>query len=232
MIMNEALAGSVGNEWFTRERMARVVVVIFFFALEVVLARGFAVAVRMTETHTPLALTRLLASGCLFLFVAMMIGLTVVRDHPRLQAAGSWPRISAILGTNLVLFGVLFLPERGPLNIYESAASAIMILTSNIFCVVVLYRLGRSFSIMAEARTLVTDGPYSLVRHPLYLVEEIGVIGAFIQVASWPAALLFAAHFAFQLQRMRNEERVLTRAFPRDYRAYSARTARFIPGVW
>jgi protein-S-isoprenylcysteine O-methyltransferase Ste14 len=43
--------------------------------------------------------------------------------------------------------------------------------------------------------------------------------------------LLFVLHFAFQLQRVRNEERVLMRAFPGEYRAYSARTARFIPGV-
>jgi len=230
--MNEALATNPPNDWFTRDRVARIFVVLYFFILEACLAQGFITAIRATPAFDLLGLARLFANGCLFLFVAMMIGLTIVREQPRLQATGSWPRISAVVGTNLILVGVFFLPARGPLNIYESVVSSVLILTSNILSVVVLQRLGRSFSIMAEARALVTGGPYAVVRHPLYLVEEIGVIGAFVQVVSWPAALLFALHFAFQLQRMRNEERVLLHAFPREYRAYSARTARFIPGIW
>jgi protein-S-isoprenylcysteine O-methyltransferase Ste14 len=230
--MNEALATNPPNEWLTRDRLARIFVVMFFFILEVLVVSEFANAIRATATYNLLGITRLLASGCMFLFVAMMIGLTIVRDQPRWQAAGVWPRISAVLGTNLVLFGVFFLPARGPLSLSEAVTSAVMILASNVLCVLVLSRLGRSFSIMAEARALITDGPYALVRHPLYLVEEIGVIGVFVQVASWPAAMLFAAHFVFQLQRMRNEERVFMHVYPREYRAYSARTARFIPGIW
>jgi protein-S-isoprenylcysteine O-methyltransferase Ste14 len=231
-MMPDALAGSGPNERFTREKLARAAVLAFFFVIEMILVQAFVTAVRTTATFDLLGVSRLVADGCFFLFVAMMIGLTILRQQPRLQAPGSWPRISAVLGTNLILAGAFILPARGPLTINESVASSVLILSSNILCVVVLYRLGRSFSIMAEARALVTDGPYALVRHPLYLVEEIGIIGAFIQVASWPAAALFVVHFAFQLQRMRNEERVLRHAFPRDYRAYAARTARFIPGIW
>jgi protein-S-isoprenylcysteine O-methyltransferase Ste14 len=229
-MMNGVFARNDPNDWLTRDRLARIFVVLFFFVLEVAVACDLVTAVRATTTFNLLGLIRLFASGCLLLFLAMMIALTIVREQPRLQAPGSWPRISAMLGTNLILFGIFFLPTRGPLNIYESAGSSLLILTSNILCVVVLRHLGRAFSIMAEARTPVTDGPYAVVRHPLYLVEEIGIIGIFIQVASWPAVALFAAHFAFQLQRMRNEERVLRHAFPREYRAYSARTARFVPG--
>jgi protein-S-isoprenylcysteine O-methyltransferase Ste14 len=230
--MNDALAGTPPNEWVTRDRLARIVVVLFFFSLEVIVAWQFAAAIRATVTFNLLGVARLLATGCMMLFIAMMIGLTILRGQARLQATGVWPRISAMIGTNLILFGVFFLPARGPLNIYESVASTVLILVSNILCVVVIRRLGRSFSIMPEARVLVTDGPYALVRHPLYLVEEIGVIGALIQFASWPAVLLFALHLGIQLQRMRNEERVLMRAFPRDYRVYAARTARVLPGIW
>jgi protein-S-isoprenylcysteine O-methyltransferase Ste14 len=230
--MNEALAIATPADWFTRDRLTRFAAVFFFFFVEIIQAWAFIAELRTTETYSLLALGRLFANACLFLFVAMMMGLTIVRERPRLQAAGSMPRIAALLGTNLLMVGVLFLPARGALNIYESVVSSVLILASNILCVYVLHRLGRSFSIMAEARVLVTDGPYSVVRHPLYLVEEIGIVGAFIQLASWPAAVLFMMHFAFQLQRMRNEERVLTRAFPRQYRAYAARTARLIPGIW
>ena len=84
---------------------------------------------------------------------------------------------------------------------------------------------------MAEARKLVTHGPYRLVRHPLYLAEEVATIGIFLQFLSWPAAAVLALHFGFQIARMLNEERVLGEAFP-EYADYARRTARLMPGVW
>jgi protein-S-isoprenylcysteine O-methyltransferase Ste14 len=84
---------------------------------------------------------------------------------------------------------------------------------------------------MAESRQLVTTGPYRCVRHPLYLAEEIATIGVFLQFASLQAALVLAAHIAFQLRRMRNEELVLTASF-HEYATYQRTTARLIPGVY
>jgi len=69
------------------------------------------------------------------------------------------------------------------------------------------------------------------MRHPLYLAEELAVIGILMQFLSGGTILLCAAHIAFQLRRMRNEERVLVGAFP-EYRAYCARTARLLPGIY
>ena len=89
--------------------------------------------------------------------------------------------------------------------------------------------LGRAFSILPEARTLVTAGPYAIIRHPLYLSEELMVIGAALMVASWGALALAALHWAIQLWRMRCEEAVLSAAFPEDYPAYAARVPRLIP---
>jgi protein-S-isoprenylcysteine O-methyltransferase Ste14 len=91
--------------------------------------------------------------------------------------------------------------------------------------------LGRSFSVMAQARKLVTAGPYSLVRHPLYLGEGMAILGMMLQYLSPLAVAIVGMQFAFQLQRMQNEERVLTSQFP-EYRDYMARTACIIPGVY
>jgi protein-S-isoprenylcysteine O-methyltransferase Ste14 len=69
------------------------------------------------------------------------------------------------------------------------------------------------------------------VRHPLYLAEEIAIIGLFIQFASVWTALLLTVQIAFQLRRMHNEELVLAANFP-EYDAYRRNTARLVPGVY
>ncbi len=52
-----------------------------------------------------------------------------------------------------------------------------------------------------------------------------------IMFLSLLVALLLAVQIAFQIQRARNEEGVLSEAFP-EYEAYKLRTRRFIPGVY
>lgn len=177
----------------------------------------------------PLGAARLLSRTCLFFFFTMIAWLTLVRRRPLAQAPGWQPRVAALLGTYL-LYALPFFPQQD-LGIAPHLAAAALIVTGNVLALAILLRLGRSFSIMAEARRLVTDGPYAIIRHPLYLAEQIAILGALIEYFSFPAAALVAAQFAFQVQRMRNEEAVLMRSFP-DYAAYRLRTARLIPGVW
>ena len=91
--------------------------------------------------------------------------------------------------------------------------------------------LGRSISILPEARRLVTRGPYALVRHPLYLGEIVALAGVALQYWSVWALLLWGLVCVFQLQRMKYEERVLSEVFP-EYQDYMTRTARLLPGVY
>jgi protein-S-isoprenylcysteine O-methyltransferase Ste14 len=89
--------------------------------------------------------------------------------------------------------------------------------------------LRRSFSIIPEARRLVTGGPYSLSRHPVYLGEIVAAIGINLATAGWPSALAVAYFIGCELLRIRWEEGVLARAFPDDYPAYARRVARYLP---
>ena len=89
--------------------------------------------------------------------------------------------------------------------------------------------LRRSFSIVPEARRLVTGGPYALSRHPVYLGEIATAIGVNLATAGWPGALAVAYFVGAELLRMRWEERVLSRAFPDDYPRYAARVPRYFP---
>jgi protein-S-isoprenylcysteine O-methyltransferase Ste14 len=89
--------------------------------------------------------------------------------------------------------------------------------------------LRRSFSIVPEARRLVTGGPYSFSRHPVYLGEIITAVGINLATAGWPSALAVLYFIVCELLRMRWEESVLARAFPNDYPAYAKRVPRYAP---
>ena len=164
-------------------------------------------------------------------FNLLVAWLILIRSQPVAKARGWQPRISAIMGTNVFYIGIPFIASRTDLPLWLYAASGVLIITGGIATIYSLSYLGRSFSIMAQARRLVMDGPYRFVRHPLYAAEFIGYLGVFIQYASGIGAALLAAQCCFQIFRMFNEESVLRATFP-EYGAYTARTARLIPGVW
>jgi protein-S-isoprenylcysteine O-methyltransferase Ste14 len=162
-------------------------------------------------------------------FLLLLAAAVVLRTRPSDKAKGLEPRISALIGT-FITYGIALFPRR-ELSLSLELASTVLILIGSVGAVVTLSQLGRSFSVMAEARQLVTSGPYRFVRHPLYLTEEIAVIGLFVQFASVWTVLLLAIHIAFQLRRIHNEETVLTENFP-EYAAYTRITARLIPGLY
>ena len=189
----------------------------------------YRLSIMLTQPLHGLAVASLVSQCCTFLFLATMLGITVLRPRPAARASGWQPRVAALLGTYLI-YGLAVLP-RADIGIGLLLLSSALVVFGNALALFVLSNLGRSFSIMAEARRLVTEGPYAVVRHPLYLAEQIGILGFFIQVASWEACTIVAAQTYFQLQRVRSEEAVLAEIFP-EYAAYAARTARFIPGLW
>lgn len=176
-----------------------------------------------------LFLSSIASRATLLLFFFTLVLFTMLRSRPVAKAPGLAPRLTALCGTFLLMVLPLF-PHRD-LSAGMNIVSSAIILTGNCLAAYVIFRLGRSISIMAEARKVVTHGPYNVIRHPLYLAEEVAVIGSFIQYASPWTALLVAAHWLLQMARMRNEERVLCATFP-DYRGYMERTARLIPGVY
>lgn len=107
-------------------------------------------------------------------------------------------------------------------------AGQLVALLSAAWVVVAAITLGRSFSILPEARELVTRGLYAHMRHPLY-VGEFGMLAGLVIASATAVNLLPIAMFiTAQAVRVRLEEAALTREFP-EYADYAARTPRFIP---
>lgn len=92
--------------------------------------------------------------------------------------------------------------------------------------------LGRMFTAnlaVKEAHILVTDGPYGIVRHPIYLGIVLFMLGTGLVWDRLPLALLapaYAVCFAIQL---RVEESILTAHFGEEYVHYRSRVPALIP---
>lgn len=162
-------------------------------------------------------------------FLLFQAAAVLLRAPPTGRARGIEPRISAFIGMALGP-AISFFP-RCDLPVAAEMLAAVLTFLGTAAAAAVLLRLGRSFSVMAEARQLVTTGPYRLVRHPLYLAEETALFGVLLQFFSLATALIFAVQVAFQLRRMHNEELVLSTSFP-EYAAYRLQTARLLPGIY
>jgi protein-S-isoprenylcysteine O-methyltransferase Ste14 len=162
-------------------------------------------------------------------FITAVILALALRLPPVARAAGMLPRVVAFGGT-FSLTALAFFP-RVELTPLVAATSLVLILVGNGLACYALAHLGRSLSMMPEARRLVMTGPYAIVRHPLYVAEALASLGLLLQFLSPLAVCLWIAHLALQCGRMRNEETVLGGAFS-DYEGYARRVPRLLPGIY
>lgn len=94
--------------------------------------------------------------------------------------------------------------------------------------------LGRMWSTLyiggKKAATIVTDGPYSVMRNPLYFFSAVAAAGAGAQTGTLTFTLLFgvATIIAFHVVIFR-EEAYLSEFFGKAYQEYCARVPRFFP---
>lgn len=111
---------------------------------------------------------------------------------------------------------------------YLLLPSAVLVTAGLVYTLWGLAYLRRSFSIIPEARRVVTGGPYRLSRHPVYLGEAVAAIGFVLPTVGWAGAVLIALFLLSQFVRIRAEERVLSLQFP-EYGAYARRVPRYLP---
>ncbi len=97
----------------------------------------------------------------------------------------------------------------------------------------VLRALGRNFSTtltIQKDQTLVTQGPYRWVRHPMYTSFVLLWIGYFFISTNWFIGLTGILGFGLAIVvRTPKEEQMMIARFGDEYMAYMKRTGRYLP---
>lgn len=109
-------------------------------------------------------------------------------------------------------------------------AAALLMVGGILFQIFSKYMLGRRFGIVAANRGICAEGPYRLVRHPIYMGYMLTHIGFLCICPTVWNALMYAVTYSLMIPRIFAEERLLCR--DPEYAAYCQRVqSRLIPGI-
>jgi protein-S-isoprenylcysteine O-methyltransferase Ste14 len=175
------------------------------------------------DAHTLLRCSVLLLNAGLWWGFAIVI---VFRTAPAKR--GPWLRGAALVGLASAAAVMVDPANVARAGWAQTAASGAVSLASLALAFGSLGRLGRCFGVLPDARGVVTQGPYRIVRHPIYLGEVGAVAGILLASPNPRNGLALAALVLAQIGRARLEERTLTAAFP-AYADYAAGTPMLIP---
>jgi protein-S-isoprenylcysteine O-methyltransferase Ste14 len=103
-------------------------------------------------------------------------------------------------------------------------AGLCLALVGFILWTVARFQLGRSLTLTAQAKQLVTRGLYSKIRNPIYVFGSLFVAGYILLLGRPIWLLIFLAIIPLQLWRGRKEAQVLEASFGEAYRDYRSRT--------
>ena len=127
----------------------------------------------------------------------------------------------AVFVIYLAFFGLgLAAGQRGTLSYAALSLSAVCA----VLWFVARWQLGGAFSVAPEARTLVTRGLYSKIRHPIYVFGTLAFLFVVLALQGWFALIIWVVVILIQVRRARREERVLAEAFGAEYTTYRSNT--------
>src|SRR5579863_3767968 len=162
----------------------------------------------------------------------------------RMRPGGKKPPLAlGLFSAVLVLHWIVAGLDRGRLHWSDTVPLWLQILGlvalagSYAFCIWAM-RVNRFFSSVVRiqsdrGQTVVSTGPYTVIRHPGYLAGIVVVVASGIALGSWiSAAFLAVPTLPFLFYRVITEDRILQTELP-GYRDYAQRVPwRLIPGLW
>jgi protein-S-isoprenylcysteine O-methyltransferase Ste14 len=171
----------------------------------------------------------------------------LLRKHPPRAATvkttpGLIPGL-VLQGAGLTLIWVFNRPQWRPfvkmpaaLEIVLNLLVLVLMAASVVFMHWAIRVLGKQWSYRAqlvEGHRLVTEGPYGIVRNPIYSGLLGMLVANGIAWSRWEALLAaVAVYLAGTAIRVRSEETLLRGAFGAEFEEYAQRVPAVIPGIW
>ncbi len=136
-------------------------------------------------------------------------------------------------GAGLVLVFTFRRPQAREAPVVLVTAALLLAAVSTLFSWAALRHLGRQWRIRAivtEDHELVTTGPYSLVRHPIYASLLGMLLATGILITRWWALAAAVAVFIAGTEiRVRAEDGILARKFPSAFPPYKEKVPAYLP---
>ena len=142
-----------------------------------------------------------------------------------------------LLITLLVLYGLSspwIMSLAIPLPVWLRWVGFVLGLASLFFWTWTQIALGKAWSPQLQLREghhLITSGPYTRVRHPLYTAMFGYAISLALVTANWIFAGMAALMIVGIYVRVPKEEQMMLEEFREEYQAYIQRTSRFLPRI-
>ena len=173
----------------------------------------------------------LINRGLTLAFFSFLLLIYAVRSRAIASNHNPLAVLAALVGS-FILYALWLFPG-GPRSsdVMILGVSDVLLACGMVWAIYSLSFLRNRFSIVPEARGLVTEGPYRFARHPIYLGEITAGFGLILPTLLTPHLAVFAVFLGAQLLRTYYEEGVLRRVYP-EYAAYARRTRRLIPFIF
>ena len=209
--------------------IGKLVILPLFTTLMILNIFGLQADIKALQPVTSIKAAKLFHHAVTLCFYVLLVMLYIIRTYARKTTTSRSLKVVAVISSFLPL-ALPFLGNRSDNPDLVGAASCVTIF-GMLIALYSLGALGRSFSIIPQARELVQTGPYRFVRHPLYLGELIAIFGVVMGRPSIAATAVSVLITAMVIYRAIEEEKLLAGLFP-EYGLYSRNKARFIPGIF
>ena len=156
----------------------------------------------------------------------------------RLESAAPQILRALIFVIAIVLFSTTRIPLRWlylqpwPAGLWPFWLGAIAMVAGLLFAVWAREHLGRNWSHAVEIKQgheLITTGPYSMVRHPIYTGIMAGLLGTAIALSQVRGFIAFVLLFIMLWLKLRREEQWMRSQFGETYATYAHQTAALVP---
>jgi protein-S-isoprenylcysteine O-methyltransferase Ste14 len=151
------------------------------------------------------------------------------------RRGGGWVFIQVVLFWVLIAAGIRGKGDiEGPLLLLAVGMGTILIVIGAWLIFAGIRGLRESVTPMPKPKpdgSLIVEGPYAYVRHPIYLGVMLVAFGWSVAMDSLLALIVALVYAVFLDLKSRREEAWLRAQYP-DYAEYAARTKKFVPYIY